>query len=204
MKNSYKILITGTTSVGKSTLLELLKKQQHPNVHIIDEIARKVLDQEIEVVSQNNPDQKPDLQDFLFAKQIQEEIHAEQSAKVTVCDRGVLDNIAHALLFAVPIKQEWIDWCQTYDKIFVLYRDKEGIPFEITDLQRKIGDRDWVKFRNDLDTQIYHALQLCRLPHEVLRGSSAEQFFAVDQEVRRHLQTPHLIEGQFRHRKEQL
>lgn len=46
---AYKILFTGTTSSGRSTLLNYLKSSKKPNVLFIPEIARKILSKSLEL-----------------------------------------------------------------------------------------------------------------------------------------------------------
>jgi len=57
---SLKILLTGTTTSGKTTLIEGLKAKNLPGIVFIEEEARKFLEQ--------NPglERDPQLQDMLF------------------------------------------------------------------------------------------------------------------------------------------
>lgn len=186
MKPSYKILLTGTTSCGKTTLLEHLKRVVPPNVSFIDEIARQILSEEADRLRKADVDLNPDLQDRLFEKQIEAEIATEKhNTQVTICDRGVLDNIAHALMFGIAIKREWLDWSQSYDKVYVL--NKEEIPFHQTQLQKNLGDRNWSKFRDDLDRSIRIALQECGLPYQLLSGTLEQRLKIVSDEISHHL-----------------
>lgn len=112
-----KILLTGTIHVGKTVLLNALEAIKLPNVVIIPEVARDML-------SQNQKLEKnPNLQDILFAEQVRKEKEATSDNSIIICDRGVLDIIAHSRFFGHEIKPEWTRWLQTYDLTFLLNKD---------------------------------------------------------------------------------
>jgi len=172
-----KILLTGTTSSGKTTLLKSiasstqnLKFSSKQKVIVIHEYARELLTLHPELKND------PQLQDMLFAEHLQREIKAaEQKPDLIICDRGALDICAHARWFGLDIKPEWLSWAQdAYDYVFHL--DKTDIAFEVTELQKKLDPgADWVSSREELEQHITWAVQESGLPWRKLSGTVAER-----------------------------
>ena len=187
---SLKILLTGTTTSGKTTLIEGLKAKNLPGIVFIEEEARKFLEQ--------NPglEKDPQLQDMLFTKQVAVEQEAvKRRPKIIVCDRGVPDNIAHALLFGQAVKEEWKEWARTYDEIF-LFNSADINYQQPTELQQKIDSgRDWIKYRQDLDRCILLALQECGLNYKLLNGNVEERLSTIEGVIKTYITS---IEGSYR------
>jgi predicted ATPase len=188
-----KILVTGTTSAGKTTLLKAVAEKNISHVVVIHEVARKLLTEHPEL------EQDPQLQDILFAEQLKLEMLAVAAgAEVILCDRGTLDICAHAKLFGQELKPEWITWTkESYD--FVYWLEKSDIPFSPTELQQQISDRDWVAFREELDQHIAQSIVGSELPWQKLSGSIEQRVFTLEQKIRRQIFS---IEGQVRREKE--
>jgi nicotinamide riboside kinase len=188
-----KILVTGTTSAGKTTLLQALAEKNIAHVVVIPELARKLLTEQPEL------EQDPRFQDILFAEQLELETQARVSgAEVILCDRGTLDICAHAKLFGQELKPEWLTWTkESYD--FVYWLEKSDISFSPTQLQQQISSRDWVTFREELDQHIAQSILDSRLPWQKLGGSLEQRVLTLEQKVRRQLFS---IEGQARREKE--
>lgn len=197
-----KILLTGTTTTGKTTLLNAfsrknaeLQKLAHPHkkIILIPEVAEEVLRQ------RPGLEKDPQFQDILFEQQVHREIAAEtQHPDFIICDRGVLDILAHSALFGHEIKQEWKDWtAHAYDQVLIL--DKNDIDYEVTELQRQIGERDWSAFRDALDDSILQAVHESKLPWQKISGTVEERL----KKLERILEQPNLsLEGQPRSNKE--
>jgi len=187
---SLKILLTGTTTSGKTTLIEGLKAKNLPGIVFIEEEARKFLEQ--------NPglERDPQLQDMLFTKQVTVEQEAvKRRPKIIVCDRGIPDNIAHALLFGQAVKEEWKEWARTYDEIF-LFNSADINYQQPTELQQKIDSgRDWIKYRQDLDRCILLALQECGLNYKLLNGNVEERLSTIEGVIKTYITS---IEGSYR------
>ena len=187
---SLKILLTGTTTSGKTTLIEGLKAKNLPGIVFIEEEARKFLEQ--------NPglEKDPQLQDMLFTKQVTVEQEAvKRRPKIIVCDRGIPDNIAHALLFGQAVKEEWKEWARTYDEIF-LFNSADINYQQPTELQQKIDSgRDWIKYRQDLDRCILLALQECGLNYKLLNGNVEERLSTIEGVFKTYITS---IEGSYR------
>ena|SRR3989344_4960633 len=187
---SLKILLTGTTTSGKTILIEGLKAKNLPGIVFIEEEARKFLEQ--------NPglERDPQLQDMLFTKQVTVEQEAvKRRPKIIVCDRGIPDNIAHALLFGQAVKEEWKEWARTYDEIF-LFNSADINYQQPTELQQKIDSgRDWIKYRQDLDRCILLALQECGLNYKLLNGNVEERLSTIEGVIKTYITS---IEGSYR------
>lgn len=170
-----KILLTGTTSSGKSTMWQFLKDQPLKNIIFIEEIARELL------LKYPGIEQDPAFQTLLFAEQVKREQEAaEQEPELLICDRGSVDIVAHAHLFGQAVQPEWYDWSQTYD--YALYFEMHDISFETTDLQKRISkQRDWQTFRVQLDEHIRAALRQSCLPYHMISGTHEERQQKVEQ-----------------------
>ncbi len=157
---AYKILFTGTTSSGKSTLLNHLKSSKKPNVLFIPEIAREILSKSLEL------EKDPRLQDIIFAEQIRREREGEaQGYHVLICDRGSLDIIAYSRMFGHTIKPEWEEWTKTYTEILVF--NHKDIPLNTTLYP---PGRDWSEFRDSLAGHIEAVLKDYSLPFRLVSG----------------------------------
>lgn len=158
-----KILLTGTIHVGKTALLNALETAGLPNVVIIPEIAREILSQNPEL------EKDPNLQDILFAEQIRREKVSTSNDSIAICDRGVLDIVAHSKLFSHEINPEWLQWLRTYDLTFLL--NKDDVPFSGENRAFSDPGRDWIHFRDTLDNHIKLALTENTVRYELLSGS---------------------------------
>lgn len=175
-----KVVFTGTTSSGKTTLLNALKQKNFPHVVCISEIADSVLRQ------QPGIEKTPEFQDLLFSKQVMAEQEAERSgAEVVFCDRSIIDNIAHALLFQHPVKQEWVDWCHTYSYVYIF--NKDDIQFKVTELQKSLDKRNWYQFREQLHYLIIQTTIDCFIPYEFLTGTVEARLKTVEDKLLQYL-----------------
>jgi predicted ATPase len=68
---SYKILVTGTLDVGKTTLLNEFAGDS--NVVVVREVAQDIIDEHGYAITQT-----PEFQDMVFAEQLRREAEAEQ------------------------------------------------------------------------------------------------------------------------------
>lgn len=158
-----KVLLTGTIHVGKTVLLNALESAKLPNVGIVPEIARYLLFQ--------NPglEKDPNFQDILFTEQVRREKEAASNNSIVVCDRGVLDIVAHSKLFRHEIKPQWLQWLHTYDLTFLL--NKDDVPFSGENRAFPDPKRDWIQFRNLLDAYISRTLIENNVRYELLSGN---------------------------------
>lgn len=171
-----KILLTGTIHVGKTTLLNALDSARLPNVVIIPEIARNLLSQ--------NPklEENPNLQDILFTEQVRREKEAKSDSSVVICDRGSLDVIAHSRFFGHEIKQEWVQWLQTYDLTLLL--NKDDVSFSGENRAFVALGRDWGQFRDMLDGHIKSSLNENKIKYELLSGSIEDKLSYVTSRIK--------------------
>jgi predicted ATPase len=165
-----KILLTGTICVGKSTLVEYVASVAPKRVTVIPEVARELL--------AKNPDLErlPEFQDILFREQVDREQAALESAKtnhhhLVLCDRGVLDIIAFSRMFGHEIRNEWIAWSRSYDRVYVLL--KENVTFNSSLYS---NDRDWLIFRDTLQISILDTINSLRYEYKEIGGSTTEMY----------------------------
>ena len=96
MKNNYNIL-TGAPGVGKTTLIEELKKL---NIHCIAEPARRVLANQRAICGEALPEKNPSL--FckkLFEQSVRDYNALQNNSDLIIFDRGIADTIAYAGCF---------------------------------------------------------------------------------------------------------
>lgn len=150
-----RILLTGTLSTGKTTMLNHLKNLR--GVYIVEEVARQLVEK--------NPtlEKEPFLQDILFREQVrkEEETIAEARSKRInniFFDRGVLDIIAYSKFFGHTLKPEWFASMQgRYDHILLFGMDNvTNIPI-IPELEVAIG-MSMQDYRNLVDKSIRDVL----------------------------------------------
>jgi|SRR3989344_8335218 len=108
-----KIVLTGSFSVGKTTLLELFKDQ----AYIVPEVARPLLDANPSIQS------NPEFQNIILKTQLEQEQHAETSGNpLIICDRGTIDIVAFSRFYGYPEPK----FFNHYDITFLC--SPEGVP----------------------------------------------------------------------------
>lgn len=136
-----KIAFVGTSSVGKTTLMETYRKRhaRNPNVAFVEEAARiyfirhpsMPIAERFAVVSQGQ------VQDL--ALQQERAAHAS-GARLILCDRSVLDAVAYVRSTgdkegADRLLRKVEDWIPTYTGLFLL--DPVGIEFVNDDVRQE-------------------------------------------------------------------
>ena len=116
-RRRLKIAFVGTHGVGKTTLcfdLAAQLKRLDLGVDLVKEVARRC-------PLPINEQTTPDAQAWILHTQIAEELEAQASYEVVICDRSVLDNYAY--LVARVGRQDDLDpmvakWIRTYDALY--------------------------------------------------------------------------------------
>lgn len=114
LNKRFKLAFVGSHGVGKTTLcygLAARLKARDLNLEMVREVARRCplpINQETTLAAQS----------WILHTQIAEELAAESTYDVVLCDRSVLDNYVYLLLAAGP--QEALDglvehWMRSYD-----------------------------------------------------------------------------------------
>lgn len=167
-----KILLTGSIHVGKTTLLDKLKSSNPPGVTFIPELARELINSRPEHFKVPGKDGiLPGMGDYHFAEQTRREVEAARSgARHIVCDRGIVDLVAHARIFTGRDRLEWLEWNKTYDKIF--FMETTGIPLDVSGYP---PGRDLHKFRDQLDAETRKLLDEQQLEYFCLSGPLQEK-----------------------------
>lgn len=119
-----KVLVTGTFSTGKSTLIECLASNVRVrcSVAVIPDVARQC-------PFTLNREQEEEGTLWLLTKQVSNELETSRNRPdVILCDRGIPDILAHleearargaAGARLDLLKPFLIEWCRTYELVFV-------------------------------------------------------------------------------------
>jgi predicted ATPase len=174
-----KILLAGTTSSGKTTVINELEKrkfllptEKQRQVFIGHERARMRLEENADFFS------NPAFQQILHQDQLQLEAQARtEGAVVSIFDSGIPVNLGYAALLQSGLTAqtvaEWQTLSQSYTKVYLL--NKDDISFTLTELHKKTTDEDWPALRQAIHQAILSSLAECGLAFELLEGSVAQR-----------------------------
>lgn len=158
-----KVLLTGTISVGKTTLFDAIDKSD--DIVKIPEAARRIL--------QDVPNLRltPYFQRALLLEQYFLENEAKKANNaLTVCDRGYIDVEAYSRFLGHPIDSNLISSFEPYDLIF--YCHPEGTPPLLTEIPNE---------KELVDESLRNLLSELSTPVVTLKGQTSErlqQFYA--------------------------
>lgn len=170
--NIYKVILVGTTSSGKTTLLNALREE----FFIIPEIAEELLRLHPELLY------LPDFQSELNRRQIAKELQVAEGLQnklepTIICDSGVVANLAYSKLYGQPVDPTWVDWAvASYQQVYLL--NSQDIHYEkTTPLQEQLGGdiAHWKKQREKIDLHIQLTLWELNIPHFILSGTVEER-----------------------------
>lgn len=180
------ILLTGTTSSGKTTLIQELQRELQnvfaTKISFIPEVAREIL--EINPQLLHEP---AILQDKIFSAQTQaEQAAVANGSSIIVCDRGVLDILSHIPLLQpeLTIKPEWISWLTHYTKTFIC--NPADISYQETELQSQLtAVHDWARFRDQLHQETLRVAQSYLDPQSIfdLKGDLYSRTIQVTEQI---------------------
>ena len=182
--NKLKIAFIGSHGVGKTTLcygLAARLKARDVSVEVVREVARRCplpINQETGVAAQS----------WILHSQIAEELAAESSYPVVICDRSVLDNYVYLLLASgrqAALENLLDHWLRTYDLLVYIpvieHPAADGVRATDPAFQNAVDER----LRAELAERGLHALPLDP-------GARAEWVDAVEAEAFRLLRPPQL------------
>lgn len=173
MKTERIALLTGTTSSGKTTLLEACLTQYGEKIVVVPELYRE-LDRLSSPVLQLSG---LALQVTLARMQLKREEKAVYQGQCIVADRGLIDVLAHALIFEVTLPDEFFlavaVSCQHYHPVFVC--DPSDIEFTdstLTPLQVSLNPDFyyWQQLRAELHQATLEVLSLLDMKFEMVSG----------------------------------
>lgn len=143
--NQKPFVITGGPGVGKTTVIEILRKRGY---RVVDETAREIIEREMAKGSEVLP--WKDLQEFqvqVFLRQSEKESSVLESSGQTFLDRSIIDGYAYCALGKVTPSPEIVHLSPgRYAKVFLL----ERLPGYITD-ESRIED---LQFAKDIHSEI--------------------------------------------------
>ena len=155
-----KIVLTGSFSVGKTTLLNLFKDQSY----IVPEVAREML------VKNPTLMEKPEFQSLILREQIKREKEAEKNAdSLIVFDRGTIDVVAYCRYFKHKEPQIY----PHYDKVFLC--SPKGVPC--------VYGQESEEMRQNLHIIFLSVLRDFQIPYIMLEGNPQERFSIIQSEL---------------------
>lgn len=184
MSDRRKILITGTVSSGKTTLLRQF--QNRHGIYVIEETARDIMQKQIF-------NDAATIQQAIYEEQLHREDEAEimtrvQGKSIILCDRGIIDIIAYSKLLGYQVPDSWKVTCKDrYDFAFVLSKDN----FPYFPLNNE-GFYISLEFRNQIDTEIRATISRFGVPSIGIHGSLEERIHLVESIIQPYLRS---IEG---------
>jgi len=132
-KPSFRIVLTGGPSSGKSTTIDALRTR---GFRVLDEVAREVLSEGR--YSRTNGYDK--LQAEILKRQLERE---QLLTDLTFMDRSAVDGIAYCLLYLNSLPQVFreVDFKGRYNRVFLLDRlplEKDGLRVEADDAEAQM------------------------------------------------------------------
>ena len=151
-----KILITGTHSTGKTTLIsEFVKRNNQLKIHVINEVAREMMDNGFLLGKKGNVNSYI----HYIKKQLEKEIQSDSfKYDILLADRSLIDGVVHPIinnrLNSSDVPQDFIDMFERilyFQKTF--YDIYVYIPIEfgmINDKNRPIDEN----YRREIDKEL--------------------------------------------------
>lgn len=172
-----KIAFMGTSSVGKTTMLEAARKR-FPNAHFVTEAARDFFIENVNIVDRFSKDTQGRIQ--AIALEREKEAH-QSGSRVIFCDRSVLDAVVYTRengdsegaeeLFA-RIKL----WLPTYHKFLLL--DPKDVPYAQDEIRTESEEK-----RNSFHRVFIEFFEAKEIPYEILSGTLEQRFMRVKEIV---------------------
>ncbi|MEN9614508.1 MAG: hypothetical protein RLZZ347_815 [Candidatus Parcubacteria bacterium] len=147
--NQKPFVITGGPGVGKTTVIEILRKR---GCKVVDETAREIIEREMAKGSEVLP--WKDLQEFqvqVFKRQSEKEMGVLESPRPVFLDRSIIDGYAYCVLGKVSPSLEIARLAPgRYAKVFLL----ERLPGYITD-ESRVEDLQFAKDIHVMIEKVY-------------------------------------------------
>ncbi|MFH2118495.1 MAG: ATP-binding protein [Candidatus Paceibacterota bacterium] len=171
-ENVNKFALIGAQSVGKTTMLNILRDRlasSLPNVVFIDEGARLFFDSNPQITSRS-ADVQEQIQNFVLER---EKLLCEPDTKLIISDRSVIDPVVLTKIWdteenATKLHSNVADWLITYTLFFLL--SPEGVP-SVAEPNRKETDEERIAIH---DTFISYCTSN-NLPYVEIIGSLDER-----------------------------
>jgi predicted ATPase len=193
----FQITLLGSMSVGKTTLLNLLKQDSRTKDFVfIPESATQIIETYNQHPSQMNVQELSIFQQRVLDNQIKNEQKNREKSCDFVSDRGVIDGLSYSIDLPIysQLKQQIKDYLVNNPYTNIIYLpiefnfDKSGRAMENCDFQKTIDDR------------LRYTLNDLNLDYTVLTGESIERkeqlinhLFKQTQEIEQHYLQPSYI-----------
>ena len=176
-KKAFKIALVGSTCVGKTSVIEYLKRKyrENPKVLFTKEGARAYFKANPKALNRGAWEVQSGIRDFVLG--IEEEAHGK-GADVIVCDRSVVDATVYLEVHgdnksAQKMLESVKSWLPTYNHIILL--DLEGIPYKVDKIRNESEE-----FRNRVHNTFIDFLKRNKIKYQLLGGSLKERIKFVD------------------------
>lgn len=180
-----RISITGTHSVGKTTIADIIAKHYEANYNVqrISEVARELIKQKFKM--------SKDITQYGIVNYAYKYLHQErikQLGDILIADRSILDMMAYiSVNNSKKVKTRYIS---LIDEIMYINKNKYDmyfyIPIEIPIVFDGVRPED-DKYRNDVDEMIKFLLNKYKINYYEVRGNIEERFniisAAIDNEL---------------------
>lgn len=173
-----KIAFVGTSSVGKTTILDHFKKRSTLNLNMIfvEEAARIFFKQNPQIEDRFSVNAQGEIQ--ILTLKSEQDAH-QSGARIILCDRSVIDAIVYVraqgdykggkkLLKRVEF------WLPTYHKFLLL--DPADVPYQTDDIRQETPET-----RQKFHDEFLKFFEETGIPYELLSGTQKERIKRVTQ-----------------------
>lgn len=182
-----KILITGSHSTGKTTLInEFVKANKSIKVHVIEEIARKMIQEGFPLGKNGTMDSYI----HYINKQLEAEIESEKNDyDILLADRSIIDGVVHPIVnnnFSFSNISK--DFIQMFEKIIhfqkFFYDIYIYIPIEFELKNDNIRPVD-EKYRIAIDCELKKMLDLHIKDYNTISGTLTERVYELNEIIKK-------------------
>lgn len=172
-----KIALVGTSSAGKTAVLETLQKQHknNPAISFVADGARVFFEENPNLTDRFSAE----TQDKIQSRALENERQAHlMNPKIIVCDRSVIDAVVYVKstgdrIGAKTLFERILYWLPTYKKFLLL--DPAEVPFSKDSIRKED-----IETREKFHRAFLDFFQETRIPYELLQGTLEQRVARVN------------------------